>query len=249
MISVGAFAGPQIRLRDVFDRYDYNRNGRLEARELARLVRDLLPGATEADFNYLLVGCSAAVRNCFCFLASAAGLPGFCSTAAWQPAWDRPGLHGCSQYAARPAYLGCLRSIRMLCLVQAMLDYDGDVAVSYDELVAAVRECWAAGRAVSGRGEGGSIVEAVLGRVANFLRSQRVSSAMRAVACRISMLSEHRCCGGLMYDALGCSCHIQESARDVFYRFDRNSNGRLEARELARFLKAAMPELSPADVR
>lgn len=59
----------QIRLRDVFDRYDYNRNGRLEARELARLVRDLLPGATEADFNYLLVGGSAAVRTCLCLPA------------------------------------------------------------------------------------------------------------------------------------------------------------------------------------
>lgn len=163
-------------------------------------------------------------------------------------------------------YRGCLRSAHMAWMVQAMLDYDGDVAVSYDELVAAVRECWAAGRAVSGRGEGGSIVEAVLGRVASFLRSQRVSEQCRKEQYQ---KREHRDGSSTMirnwnveYGQAGTRLQtctfircdgvvslVQESARDVFYRFDRNGNGRLEARELARFLKAAMPELSPSDVR
>jgi hypothetical protein len=40
----------------VFDRYDTNRNGVLEGRELGRLVRDLLgPSVSEADMRYLLV--------------------------------------------------------------------------------------------------------------------------------------------------------------------------------------------------
>lgn len=45
----------QVRLRDVFDRYDTNRSGRLEMREVGRLIRDLVPDASDADIRYILV--------------------------------------------------------------------------------------------------------------------------------------------------------------------------------------------------
>ncbi|KAG2493237.1 hypothetical protein HYH03_008653 [Edaphochlamys debaryana] len=141
----------KVRLRDVFDRYDANRNGRLDARELVRLVRDLLPDATDADLRYLL----------------------------------------------------------------AMLDYDGDSAVSYEELTAAIKECWAAGRVHAGGSDdqAARLLEGLLERVGQFLRSQG------------------------------------DNSRAAFARFDTNGNGRLEPRELARFLRACMPELSSADIR
>ncbi|GLC39247.1 hypothetical protein PLESTB_001651900 [Pleodorina starrii] len=155
----------RVRLRDVFDRYDTNRNGLLEGRELGRLVRDLVPQAGEADVRYLL----------------------------------------------------------------AMLDYDGDSAVSFQELVEAVRECWAAvkNRTAGGGGGGGgggfgggggggandTLLEGLLERIGGYMRRMR------------------------------------ESAAATFARFDVSGSGRLEPRELGRFLRACVPELSSGEIR
>lgn len=96
-----------------------------------------------------------------------------------------------------------------------MLDYDGDHAITFDELVAGVKEIWTAGRALVGRGGQNEVgvIEKLLERIAGYLRSQR------------------------------------ESAQDTFLRFDTNGNGKLEPRELARFMRACLPELASIEVR
>ena len=47
--------GAQVKFRDVFDRYDTSRRGSLGLRELARLVRDVTPDATDSQIKYFLV--------------------------------------------------------------------------------------------------------------------------------------------------------------------------------------------------
>ncbi|KAG2427358.1 hypothetical protein HXX76_012552 [Chlamydomonas incerta] len=141
----------RVRLRDVFDRYDTDRSGQLDLREVGRLVRDLVPDATDPDVRYIV----------------------------------------------------------------GMLDYDGDQHITFDELLAGVKEIWKAGRVLAGRGDKNeaSVMEKLLERIAAYLRSQR------------------------------------ESAQDTFLRFDTNGNGKLEPRELARFMSACLPELARIEVR
>lgn len=70
-----------------------------------------------------------------------------------------------------------------------MLDYDGDARVSYEELVAAIRECWGVGSAVANRES--RELEALLGRMAAYLRGQAVSVGWwRALAVAIALCSD-----------------------------------------------------------
>jgi hypothetical protein len=96
-----------------------------------------------------------------------------------------------------------------------MLDYDGDQAITFEELMAGVKEIWTAGRVLAGRGapNEATVMEKLLERIAAYLRGQR------------------------------------ESAQDTFLRFDTNGNGKLEPRELARFMRACLPELASIEVR
>ena len=62
------------------------------------------------------------------------------------------------------------------------MDVDGDSAVSYEELVAAVKECWSAvkDRSAAGGGAGeadGPLLESLLERIGAYLRGQRVSAS------------------------------------------------------------------------
>jgi hypothetical protein len=56
-----------------------------------------------------------------------------------------------------------------------MLDHDGDGVISYQELVAAIQDCWKQGRAVAARNS----VEAAdaLSRVSAALRADKVGGA------------------------------------------------------------------------
>jgi hypothetical protein len=58
----------------VFDRYDTDRSGRLEMREVRHLVRDLLPDATDADILYILVSLGRSLGQVGLQAGLAAGL-------------------------------------------------------------------------------------------------------------------------------------------------------------------------------
>ena len=46
----------RVKFKDLFDSLDTDRSGTLEIRELAQLVKQLVPGVTVPDVKYIMVG-------------------------------------------------------------------------------------------------------------------------------------------------------------------------------------------------
>ena len=46
---------PQVKFKDLFDSFDADRSGTLEIRELAQLVKRLVPKVTVAELKYIMV--------------------------------------------------------------------------------------------------------------------------------------------------------------------------------------------------
>jgi Ca2+-binding EF-hand superfamily protein len=95
----------QARFRELFDGYDSSRRGYLGAREVGRLVRDLVPGATDSQVRLLGVLLDvdgdgrvthdeflATAKSVLAQLSSGGGHVCGCMNEQWR--WARVWVHG-----------------------------------------------------------------------------------------------------------------------------------------------------------